>query len=66
MSKALLKHKSEYVEYVEEYQQDQNESIDGGDGGLTFITSPWSTKCLVANDFLYNCHSSHGNKTYWR
>lgn len=33
---------------------------------LTFVTSPWSTKCLVYKDFLYNCHSSHGNKVYWR
>jgi FLYWCH zinc finger domain len=36
------------------------------DSELTFVTSPWSTKCLVYNDFLYNCHSSHGNKVYWR
>jgi hypothetical protein len=33
---------------------------------LVFVTSPWSTKCLVLNDFLYNGHSSHGNKQYWR
>lgn len=33
---------------------------------LVFVTSPWSTKCLVLNEFLYNCHSSHGNKQYWR
>ncbi|XP_055594675.1 modifier of mdg4-like isoform X7 [Uranotaenia lowii] len=33
---------------------------------LKFIKSPWSTPCLVLNDFLYNCHSTRGNKMYWR
>nr|XP_029723696.1 modifier of mdg4-like isoform X8 [Aedes albopictus] len=33
---------------------------------LKFIKSPWSTPCLVINDFLYNCHSTRGNKVYWR
>lgn len=61
-----------YVDYQEQEQnsfetQEIQESGDGEEGSeLTFITSPWATKCLVANNFLYNCHSSHGNKTYWR
>ncbi|EAT37414.1 AAEL010576-PD [Aedes aegypti] len=33
---------------------------------LKFIKSPWSTPCLVINDYLYNCHSTRGNKVYWR
>ncbi|XP_065073200.1 modifier of mdg4-like isoform X6 [Ochlerotatus camptorhynchus] len=33
---------------------------------LKFIKSPWSTPCLVINEFLYNCHSTRGNKVYWR
>lgn len=33
---------------------------------LKFITSPWSTPCLVLNNFLYNCHSTRGDIGYWR
>lgn len=33
---------------------------------LKFIKSPWSTPCLVLNDFLYNCHSTRGDIGYWR
>ncbi|XP_070505988.1 modifier of mdg4-like isoform X4 [Chironomus tepperi] len=53
--------KYEYV--YEEYEQPillQDETE------LTFVTTPWSTKCLVHNNFLYNCHSTHGNKIYYR
>lgn len=72
VSKALVK-KNEYVVSYVDYEHDHNiEGLGGIAGGcdeaseLTFIISPWSTKCLVANNYLYNCHSSHGNKTYWR
>lgn len=47
------------------YQEDENKEVFD-DSELTFVTSPWSTKCLVYNEYLYNCHSSHGNKVYWR
>lgn len=49
-------------------QEDFKDDIpfDESASELTFVTSPWSTKCLVYNDYLYNCHSSHGNKVYWR
>lgn len=53
-----------YLEYEEPQRETADEEEQGGD--LTFVTSPWATKCLVYNDFLYNCHSSHGNKVYWR
>uniref|UniRef100_A0A4Y0APV2 BTB domain-containing protein n=1 Tax=Anopheles funestus TaxID=62324 RepID=A0A4Y0APV2_ANOFN len=33
---------------------------------LKFIKSPWSTPCLVLNNFLYNCHSTRGDICYWR
>ncbi|XP_052903354.1 modifier of mdg4-like isoform X1 [Anopheles moucheti] len=33
---------------------------------LKFIKSPWSTPCLVLNNFLYNCHSTRGDIGYWR
>ena len=33
---------------------------------FSFITSPWQTKCLIINNFLYNCHSNHTQRTYWR
>lgn len=33
---------------------------------LKFIVSPWSTPCLVINNFIYNCHSTRGDKGYWR
>ncbi|XP_058057581.1 modifier of mdg4-like isoform X8 [Anopheles bellator] len=33
---------------------------------LKFIKSPWSTPCLVLNDYLYNCHSTRGDIAYWR
>lgn len=73
LSKALVKKREEEEEFTltyVDYEHDQNIEglIGGGDEGseLTFIISPWSTKCLVANNYLYNCHSSHGNKTYWR
>ncbi|XP_035900367.1 modifier of mdg4-like isoform X4 [Anopheles stephensi] len=33
---------------------------------LKFIKSPWSTPCLVLNDFLYNAHSTRGEIGYWR
>lgn len=73
MSKALVKkNEEEFTLTYVDYEHDQNiEGLIGGGGGeegseLTFIISPWSTKCLVANNYLYNCHSSHGNKTYWR
>uniref|UniRef100_A0AAG5CNE8 BTB domain-containing protein n=1 Tax=Anopheles atroparvus TaxID=41427 RepID=A0AAG5CNE8_ANOAO len=33
---------------------------------LKFIKSPWSTPCLVLNDYLYNCHSTRGEIAYWR
>lgn len=75
LSKALVKKREEEEEFTltyVDYEHDQNiEGLIGGGGGdegseLTFIISPWSTKCLVANNYLYNCHSSHGNKTYWR
>lgn len=72
MSKALVKkNEEEFTLTYVDYEHDQNiEGLIGGGGEegseLTFIISPWSTKCLVANNYLYNCHSSHGNKTYWR
>ncbi|XP_013102002.1 modifier of mdg4 isoform X7 [Stomoxys calcitrans] len=39
---------------------------DAQDTKLLFIESPWSTPCLVLNDFMYNCHSRKNNKEYWR
>ncbi|XP_050084765.1 modifier of mdg4-like isoform X5 [Anopheles aquasalis] len=33
---------------------------------LKFIKSPWSTPCLVLNEYLYNCHSTRGEIGYWR
>uniref|UniRef100_A0A182NKW8 BEN domain-containing protein n=1 Tax=Anopheles dirus TaxID=7168 RepID=A0A182NKW8_9DIPT len=33
---------------------------------LKFIKSPWSTPCLVLNNYLYNCHSTRGDIGYWR
>ncbi|XP_049532469.1 modifier of mdg4-like isoform X7 [Anopheles darlingi] len=33
---------------------------------LKFIKSPWSTPCLVLNEYLYNCHSIRGEIGYWR
>uniref|UniRef100_A0A182SCM1 FLYWCH-type domain-containing protein n=1 Tax=Anopheles maculatus TaxID=74869 RepID=A0A182SCM1_9DIPT len=33
---------------------------------LKFIKSPWSTPCLVLNNFLYNSHSTRGDIGYWR
>lgn len=62
------------VSYVSYQFYDQNVSgfsSTGGDGiendsELQFIIGPWSTRCLVVNNYLYNCHSTHGNKTYWR
>lgn len=30
------------------------------------MKSPWATACLIINGFIYNCHSSRGNKEYWR
>lgn len=50
-----------------EMYQEVDQKADGDeDCNLTFVTSPWSTKCLVYDDYLYNCHSTHGNKVYWR
>ncbi|XP_058130340.1 modifier of mdg4-like isoform X1 [Anopheles ziemanni] len=33
---------------------------------LKFIKSPWSTPCLVLDNYLYNCHSTRGDIGYWR
>ncbi|XP_055695340.1 modifier of mdg4-like isoform X18 [Lutzomyia longipalpis] len=34
---------------------------------LCFIKTPWSTSCLVIDDYIYNCHSNtHKGKSYWR
>lgn len=54
--------------YNDEMKTEENEiTLDETNASnLTFVTSPWSTKCLVYENFLYNCHSSHGNKQYWR
>jgi hypothetical protein len=57
-SKALAKD-SDFTVTFEEFELKKN---DEESSELTYITSPWSTKCLVYNNFLYNCHSSHANK----
>lgn len=33
---------------------------------VSFVKSPWSTPCMIINDFLYNCHSRRKGKAYWR
>lgn len=55
-----------YTIYTEDGQNKGITYVDSSSSELQFVTSPWSTKCLVFNEFLYNCHSSHGNKVYWR
>uniref|UniRef100_A0A1B0GN86 FLYWCH-type domain-containing protein n=1 Tax=Phlebotomus papatasi TaxID=29031 RepID=A0A1B0GN86_PHLPP len=36
-------------------------------GPLSFIKTPWSTSCLVIDNYIYNCHSNtHKGKSYWR
>lgn len=41
-------------------------SFSSTEQGLTFIESPWSTPCLVLNDYMYNKHSYKNGKSYWR
>lgn len=57
-------------EYTTLYETgDKSEEIildDSAASNLQFVTSPWATKCLVFDNYLYNCHSSHNNKQYWR
>lgn len=57
-----------YPIYEDDDQKNDDEILydENNASELTFVTSPWSTKCLVYDEFLYNCHSSHGNKVYWR
>jgi FLYWCH zinc finger domain len=33
---------------------------------LEFIKSPWSTPCLIVDEFMFNCHSVRGPRGYWR
>jgi FLYWCH zinc finger domain len=33
---------------------------------LEFIKSPWSTPCLIVDNFMFNCHSVRGPRGYWR
>lgn len=33
---------------------------------LSFVKTPWSTPCMIINDYLYNCHSRKKEKAYWR
>lgn len=33
---------------------------------LEIIKSPWETSCLIIDEYIYNCHSTRGNKEYWR
>ncbi|XP_062122748.1 modifier of mdg4-like isoform X2 [Drosophila sulfurigaster albostrigata] len=41
-------------------------NTEAQEGELLFIESPWSTPCLVLNNYMYNCHSRKNNKEYWR
>lgn len=34
--------------------------------GLVFIRSPWSTPCLIVDQYIFNCHSRKAGRAYWR
>ncbi|XP_059611359.1 modifier of mdg4-like isoform X17 [Phlebotomus argentipes] len=53
--------------FGESYAEGDQSVAEAQVGPLNFIKTPWSTSCLVIDDYIYNCHSNtHKGKSYWR